>query len=116
MALLSGIRKPMRRQIFLKNVFGQTLLEFVILFIVVIAALLTMKNYMQRGIQGKWRETVDGLGSQYDPAGNVKKISTTQTNAQTIINVEDQPGGYRTWRTDIMNILENTTESVNIFQ
>lgn len=101
---------------FFKNVFGQTLLEFVILFIVVIAALLTMKNYMQRGIQGKWRETVDGLGSQYDPAGNVTKTSIMQTNAQTIINVETQPGGYRTWRTDAMNILENTTESVNIFQ
>lgn len=106
----------MRRPIFLKSGLGQTLLEFVILFIVVIAALLTMKNYMQRGIQGKWRETVDGLGSQYDPAGNITKTSTMKTNAQTIINVENQPGGYRTWRTDIMNILEDTTESVNISQ
>lgn len=75
-----------------------------------------MKNYMQRGIQGKWKETVDGLGSQYDPAGNLTKTSTMETNAQTIIDVVNQTGGYHTWRTDTMNMIEDVTESVNIIQ
>ncbi len=96
------------------HVLGQTLIEFVVLFIVLVAAFLTMQKYIQRGVQGKWKETVDGMGKQYDPAGNITMTSSMSTNAETIVNVLAQPGGLTTWRTDIMNMIEDKTEDIHL--
>ncbi|HOD12845.1 MAG TPA: hypothetical protein PLO93_05480 [Candidatus Omnitrophota bacterium] len=93
---------------------GQTLIEFVVLFIVLVAAFLTMQKYIQRGVQGKWKETMDGMGKQYDPAGNMTLTSSMSTNAETTVNVLVQPGGLTTWRTDIMNMIEDKTEDIHL--
>lgn len=96
------------------KVSGQTLLEFVVLFIVLVAAFLAMQKYIQRGVQGKWKETVDGMGKQYDPSGNMTASSSMETNAETIVNVIPQPGGFTTWRTDTMNMTEDKTEQIHL--
>lgn len=46
---------------------GQSLLEYSILMIIIIAAFLTMQAYIKRGFQGRWKQSVDDMGEQYDP-------------------------------------------------
>ena len=100
--------------IFRKKRSGQTVLEFAILFIVLIGALLAMKKYVQRGVQGKWKESIDGMGKQYDPSGNLTTSSTMTSNAETTVNVVPEAGGYHTWRTDVMNVKEDKSEQIDI--
>ncbi len=91
---------------------GQTLLEFVVLFIILVAALLAMRKYIQRGVQGKWKESVEGMAKQYDPAGNVDVTYTMNSSADTIVDVvADQSGNFHTWRTDTTNMTENKIET-----
>ncbi|MEI8012181.1 MAG: hypothetical protein WCI27_06845 [Candidatus Omnitrophota bacterium] len=45
---------------------AQSILEYTILLIIIIAAFLTMQNYMKRGFQGRWKQAVDDLGDQYE--------------------------------------------------
>jgi len=96
------------------KILGQTLLEFVVLFIVLVAAFLAMQKYIQRGVQGKWKENVDGMGKQYDPSGNTTTSSSMETNAETIVNIVPQAGGFTTWRTDTMNMTEDKTEHIEL--
>ena len=93
---------------------GQTLLEFVVLFIVLIGAFLAMQNYLRRGVQGKWKESLEGMARQYDPAANVATGYVLIQNATTVINVTDEPGGYRTWRTDTTNMFEQKMDQIRI--
>lgn len=48
---------------------GQTAVEYAVLLVVVVAALLTMAVYAKRALTGKWREAGDtfGYGRQYEP-------------------------------------------------
>jgi len=95
---------------------GQTLLEFVVLFIVLVAALLAMKKYIQRGVQGKWKESIDGMGKQYDPGGNSITSYSMNSDAETTMEVikDGATGNYHTFRTDTMNMVEDKTEQTNI--
>jgi len=93
---------------------GQTFLEFAVLFIVLVGALLAMQKYIKRGVQGKWKESIDGMGKQYDPAGNMTTSWDMSSNAETNVEVISVPGGQRTWRTDTMNMIEDKTEQVHI--
>jgi len=47
---------------------GQTAIEYSLLIIVVLGALLAASFYLKRGIQGRWKEAVDDVGDQYDPS------------------------------------------------
>ena len=97
---------------------GQTLIEFAVLFIVLVAAFLAMQNYLRRGVQGKWKESLDGMGKQYDPTAVGHTTYTMETNATTEISVANdlgnQTGGYRTWRVDTTNSTENKDEYIKI--
>jgi hypothetical protein len=93
---------------------GQTLLEFVVLFIVLIAAFLAMQNYLRRGVQGKWKENLDSMAKQYDPAANAQTSYTMTQNATTTMNVNYEAGGYRTWRVDTTNMTEDKTGFIKI--
>jgi len=55
---------------------GQSTLEFVVLFVVVIAALVAMQVYLKRGIQGRLRESSDQLGQQFSPGRTTSNIKT----------------------------------------
>jgi len=47
---------------------GQSTLEYGLIIAVVVAALLTINWYMQKGVQGKLKENSDQIGRQFDPA------------------------------------------------
>lgn len=66
----------------LKRLKGQGTLEYALIIAVVVGALLAMRTYMTRSVQGKLREATDDIGSQYS-AGNVTaKYITKQDEAK----------------------------------
>lgn len=94
---------------------GQTTLEYAILAIVIISALVGMQRYFQRGVQGKWRESLDSLGKQYDPQANILANHYQESNAQTVMWVaEDEEGVVRTYRTDVSNSNEIINEIITL--
>lgn len=57
---------------------GQSTLEYAIIIMVVVGALLAMQIYMKRGLEGKLKDSSDNIGAQYS-AGNVSSSHTTTT-------------------------------------
>ena len=87
----------------LKNNRAQSVLEYAILLVVVMGALLTISNYIKRGVQGRWRQSVDDVGAQYDPrAGNslVRHTLISETNTEIRAEEDATRGGTVTKRTD----------------
>ena len=77
---------------------GQSLLEYSILFAVILSALLIMQFYIQRGYQGRLKAEADSVGQQYSPGHTTSLITTTNKSA-TLTQTEngirrEQIGGY----------------------
>jgi Flp pilus assembly pilin Flp len=69
---------------------GQTILEYTIIVVIMLGVMIAMKDYVKRGIQGRWKSATDDMGDQYDPqAVNSNIMYNTQVNAQSIISVEN---------------------------
>ena len=107
--------------VFLKK--AQSTLEYSVVIICVVAALLAMQIYLKRGFSGRLRGIADDLGQQYEP----KKVSSDitlssnsdvttevrtkeieengkkklQTTTTSIINKEEQ----KTWGTETVEKL-----------
>lgn len=60
------------------NARAQSTLEYAIIIMVVVGALLAMQIYMKRGLEGKLKDASDNIGAQYS-AGNVASSHTTTT-------------------------------------
>ena len=93
---------------------GQTILEYTVIFIIILGVMIAMKDYMKRGIQGRWKSASDGFGEQYDPQHVNSLINySTNFNAQSVVGVVD--GSYEgiqgqwTSRTDLTNSFETKT-------
>ena len=68
---------------FLKKIKGQSTLEYAILIIIVIGALLSIQVYIKRGIQGRLKTAADDIGDQYSPGNtNWRKVVTTASNTR----------------------------------
>jgi Flp pilus assembly pilin Flp len=94
---------------------GQTVIEYTILVIIVLGAFLTVGTYVKRGIQGRWKQTADDLGDQYDPRfanSNVRYVFESNTHTEVI--TVPGPSGFFTTRTDETNSLERRTGHVTI--
>lgn len=79
---------------------GQSTLEYAVLIVVIIAALVAMQVYLKRGIQGRMRESADQIGEQFSPGYTVSNRVTT-TVAQT---------------RELSDAYSSTTEIINQFQ
>ncbi len=62
---------------------AQSTLEYAILIIIIIGALLAVQTYLKRGIQGKVKSSADDIGDQYSP-DNTKAVKITSTHSNTI--------------------------------
>ncbi len=94
---------------------GQTLLEFAVLFVVVVSALVAMKPFIQQSFQGKLKETLDGMGKQYDPQGELHVSQVMSSNATTLMSVDtSNASGYTTSRIDETNTEESKTETITL--
>jgi uncharacterized protein (UPF0333 family) len=79
---------------------GQSTLEYAVLIVVIIAALIAMQVYLKRGIQGRVRESSDQIGEQFSPgyttSNRVTFVSANQTEVSgngsttTVINNQFQ--------------------------
>jgi hypothetical protein len=80
---------------------GQSVLEFTVLLLIVIGVFIAMNLYVKRGIQGRWKATLDDFGEQYDPAlTNSNIVYTTNGMSATQIQTIKDVGGYWTQRVD----------------
>jgi len=59
---------------------GQSTLEYAVLIVIIIAALLAMNQYIKRGLQGRLKSATDDIGDQFSP-GNTNYSKTTTTGA-----------------------------------
>ncbi len=67
----------------LKKRKGQSSVEYAILIIIVIGALLSIQFYIKRGIQGRLKTATDDISDyQYSP-GNTNTVKTTSTKGAT---------------------------------
>ncbi len=69
---------------------GQGTLEYSMVIICIVAALLATQYYIKRAIQGRVKESADTIGEQYAPKSMNSQITITQTGTTTI-NAEAQP-------------------------
>jgi hypothetical protein len=81
------------------------------MLIIVIGAFIAMQFYVKRGIQGRWKTTIDDFGEQYDPRlTNANMLyqmhATSSTQIQTI---KANAGNYWTMRTDSSNSTTTTS-------
>ena len=88
---------------------AQSTIEFTVLAMVVLGALLSAQVYFKRSIQGRWKASVDELGEElYDPRFTDSNITyKTLVNAKVDITTVDDGSGYWTMRSD-------QTNSINI--
>ena len=70
------------------NKHGQSLLEYSILFAVILSAILIMQFYVKRGYQGRLKKEADTVGQQYAP-GHTTSIILTTTNSTSASTVAD---------------------------
>ncbi len=60
---------------------GQSTLEYAILVIIIIGALVAIQTYIKRGIQGRLKSAADDIGDQFSPGNtNVTKTMTTSSS------------------------------------
>ena len=62
---------------------GQSVLEYTLIIICLVAGLIAMQVYVKRGFQGRLRSITDELGEQYAPA-NTTGASTITSNSTTV--------------------------------
>ncbi|MFA5089044.1 MAG: hypothetical protein WC552_08460, partial [Candidatus Omnitrophota bacterium] len=61
---------------------GQSTVEYAILIVVIIGALLAIQVYLKRGLQGRIKQAADDIGDQYSP-GNANQMIVTKTYSKT---------------------------------
>ena len=66
----------------LRKLKGQSTLEYAILIVIIIGALLSIQIYIKRGIQGRLRSATDDIGDQFSP-GNTNLVRITSTTSNT---------------------------------
>ncbi len=107
----------------MRNRKGQTILEYTVIIIIVLGVMIAMKDYVKRGIQGRWKTTTQDFGEQYDPQHvNSSILYGVQTNSQslvTVVNGQASGGsgtlaGQWTNRLDISDSLETKTGNTQI--
>jgi Flp pilus assembly pilin Flp len=107
----------------MRNRKGQTILEYTVIVIIILGVMIAMKDYIKRGIQGRWKSAADDFGEQYDPQSvNSNIVYATQSNAQSIVTVVNGSSnatgqleqGQWTNRVDTSNSLETKTGSTQV--
>ena len=61
---------------------GQSTLEYAILIIIIIGALLSIQVYIKRGVQGRLKSATDDIGDQFS-VGNTNVTRTMDVTATT---------------------------------
>ena len=85
---------------------GQSTLEYAVLIVVIIGALISLQVYIKRGVQGRLKSAADDIGDQYSD-GNTNELRQTTRFSNTM---ETYNAGQAS--TNILgNELTNTTDN-----
>lgn len=60
---------------------GQSTLEYAVLIIIIIGALLSIQVYIKRGLQGRFKSAADDIGDQFSTGNTNLRLVTTTTSA-----------------------------------
>lgn len=96
---------------------GQSVLEYCVLIIIVIGVFIAMQVYIKRGFQGRWKDTVDDFGDQYDPRlVNSHIVHTRVANADSQLIAQTDSGTGKSWtqRIDTTNVEETRNGFINV--
>ena len=98
---------------------GQSIVEYAVLLVIVMIVFFVMQNYIKRGMQGRWKQSVDDLGEQYDPRlVNGYSLYTYEANSNSVIqtmpDVLGGQAGYWTNRVDQSKTIEKRTGTTTI--
>ena len=86
---------------------GQSTLEYAVLIVVIIGALLTLQVYIKRGVQGRLRSAADDIGDQYSD-GNTNVIKTTNRSSTTEETYNAGQSSTNIIGNEITNTMENS--------
>jgi len=76
---------------------AQSTLEYALVIAAVIAALLTINNYMNKGVQGRLKESTDQIGKQFNASGSFTSAWKTEGSGDTTTSeVRDTSTGSTT--------------------
>ena len=67
---------------------GQSLLEYSILFAVILSAILIMQFYIKRSYQGRLKAEADSVGQQYAP-GHTASTIINSNNSVSLTTIKD---------------------------
>jgi Flp pilus assembly pilin Flp len=110
----------------MRNRRGQTILEYTVIFIIILGVMIAMKDYVKRGVQGRWKSATDDFGDQYDPQSvNSNIMYATLVNSASSVQVFNgscgpplctQPDEQGQWtsRSDQSNSVETKTGNSQI--
>jgi len=94
---------------------AQTAIEYSLLIIIVLGALLAASFYLKRGIQGRWKEAVDDVGDQYDPSVASGTIThSIGSTVSTEITAGEVTDGIETNRIDSSTATEAKHGSLSV--
>jgi len=96
---------------------GQSTMEYAMLLVIVLGAFVATSNYIKRGLQGRWKDTVDGLGDQYDPRTantDLRHSLSSFTQTQIISLGTSNNNGIWTMRKDFTNSTERKTGYLSV--
>lgn len=92
---------------------AQSILEFTVLIIILMAVFLSMSSYVKRGMQGRWKSAVDDFADQYDPQ---QTNSTIEYTADTESNTAITTVSNTTFRSDNTRSLEQRNSYMQVGQ
>ena len=103
----------------MKKKMGQSAAEYVVLTTIIVAAVFVGGIYFKRGIQGRWRDAVDGIGDQYDPelmngAVTYSTTGNSTTYTEAVPDLVNSEPGYWTLRLDTANMTQSVAGSVSL--
>jgi hypothetical protein len=96
------------------------MLEYTILIIIIVAAFLTMQNYIKRGFQGRWKQAADGMGDQYDTNAFDSSVrytldTTTESTLCAVYGITyNGDAGMMTYREDSSTSVEKKNGAAHI--
>jgi uncharacterized protein (UPF0333 family) len=100
-----------------KSKIGQSILEYTVLFCLILSALMIMQFYIKRCYQGRIKREVDEVGTQYSPghtASTTVTRTSTYSDSRTGIEAANIPLGMTVTRSWTKNSFEKK-EGVDSF-
>ncbi len=94
---------------------GQSTVEYAVLIVVVIAALLAMSIFMKRGVMGKARESTNQIGEQFAPFDTKNAYTRTFKSTRNETTKANGEGGSKIAVAEVQHKTgtENVTKSLD---